>query len=106
MAFYPDRIGHLMADDFRLGAAALFYALYLVIVVLLAVEPTTTAGPGRVVLRGALLGLFGYGTYGFTNLAVLRDWPLGMTLIDTVWGVFATSVAALAGWAASRGPRT
>ena len=105
-SFYPERIGHLMADDFRLGAVTLFYSLYLVIVVLLAIEPGARPSAGRVASRGALLGLFGYGTYGFTNLAVLRDWPLGMTLIDTGWGIFATSVAALAGWAASRRGRT
>ena len=51
---------------------------------------------------GGLFGLFAYGTYDLTNLAVLRDWPLGLTFIDLVWGTFASAVAAGAGAALTR----
>jgi uncharacterized membrane protein len=46
---------------------------------------------------GALFGFMGYMTYDLTNLATLRDWPLGLSLIDTAWGCFATGAAATAG---------
>ena len=36
-------------------------------------------------------------TYDLTNLATLRDWPLGLSFIDTAWGCFATGLAATVG---------
>ena len=33
-----------------------------------------------------LLGLCVYGVYEGTNYAVLRDWPLYMVVVDTLWG--------------------
>ncbi len=39
-------------------------------------------------LWGAGMGLIIYGVYDFTNLAVLRDYPLGFALIDVAWGSF------------------
>jgi len=54
----------------------------------------------RVVLTGALFGLFCYAIYDLTNLATLRDWPLRLTLVDVAWGTALTAVAAAAGhWA-------
>ena len=38
-----------------------------------------------------------YMTYDLTNLATLRDWPLGLSFIDTAWGCLATGLAATAG---------
>ena len=46
---------------------------------------------------GALLGLVAYGTYDFTNLSTLRNWPVALSLIDVCWGVVLTGVAASAG---------
>ncbi len=31
---------------------------------------------------GALFGFFAYATYDLTNLATLRGWPVGLSLID------------------------
>ena len=36
---------------------------------------------------GALFGLITYGTYDLTNLAVMANWPVTITLIDILWGV-------------------
>jgi uncharacterized membrane protein len=38
------------------------------------------------VLHSALFGLIVYGVYDFTCLALFRDWPLLMTLLDWLWG--------------------
>ena len=45
----------------------------------------------------ALFGLFAYGTYNVTGLAVIRDWSLQLTLIDIGWGVFVSAVGAVTG---------
>jgi uncharacterized membrane protein len=37
-----------------------------------------------------------YATYGLTNLAILNDWPLMVTLVDVAWGgVLTGSVAVI-----------
>lgn len=38
--------------------------------------------------RGAFLGLIVYGVYDMTALAVLRDWPIGNSIVDIIWGSF------------------
>ncbi len=57
----------------------------------------------RALLVGAAFGFFAYATYDLTNLATLKDWPVGITLIDIGWGVFVSAVSAAAGrWALDR----
>ena len=82
-------------------AAGLFYALYVVAIVIHAVRGAESVGAAA--RRGAGLGLVAYGTYELTNWAVLRDWPPVLVLPDIAWGVALTAVAAAAGKAASRG---
>ncbi|MDC0255845.1 DUF2177 family protein, partial [Bacteriovoracales bacterium] len=36
--------------------------------------------------KGALLGLIMYTVYEFTNLALIKNWPLEMALLDILWG--------------------
>lgn len=46
------------------------------------------------VFRGAVFGIVLYGTYEFTNLALVRDWPMEMAAVDLVWGTFLCAVGA------------
>lgn len=46
---------------------------------------------------GALLGLVGYGTYDFTNLSTLRNWPVMVSIVDLLWGPALSAVAATLG---------
>lgn len=102
--YYAQQIGHLMRESPNWVAAGGFYALYIAGIVILAVVPALTGGSWVIAARsGALLGLVAYGTYDLTNLAVMKDWPLGMTFIDLGWGTFLTGAAALGGYLAARG---
>jgi uncharacterized membrane protein len=96
---YQPALGDLLAPQPNFLVAAVFYLLYLVGVVVFAVLP---AVEGKSLLQalalGALLGLVAYGTYDFTNLSTLRDWPVGLSLIDVVWGTFLTGAAATVGY--------
>lgn len=95
---YRAQIGHLLADNFRIGPAALFYAMYVGGILYFAVTPALVSGQWTdALLPGAILGFLAYGTYDFTNWAVMRDWPSAMTFIDVAWGTGLTSVAAGAG---------
>jgi uncharacterized membrane protein len=45
---------------------------------------------------GALLGLFAYGTYDLTNLAVLKGFTTRIALIDLAWGTALTAFVSAA----------
>jgi len=97
---YAPALGPLMAPSVDWAAALLFYVLYIVGLVALAVQPALAGGsPGIALRRGALLGLVAYATYDLTNQATLQGWPWRVTLADLAWGTFVTGVSA---WAAAR----
>lgn len=100
-AMYQQAIGHLMAEQPRLLAALAFYIVYAAGLMVFAVAPhAEDPGWGKAVWMGALFGFFAYATYDLSNLATLRNWPVGMTLVDMAWGTLLSASAAAAGKAA------
>jgi uncharacterized membrane protein len=100
-AMYQQAIGHLMAEQPRLLAALAFYVLYPAGLMIFAVLPhAEDPGWGKAVLTGALFGFFAYATYDLSNLATLRNWPVGLSLVDMAWGTLLSAAAAAAGKAA------
>lgn len=99
--WYREAIGHLMAPSFNVPAAAAFYFLFPVGLIVFAVAPAQ-GDLVKAAWTGALFGLFCYGTYDLTSLAVLRDWPLSISLIDMAWGCAIGAAGATAGTAAGR----
>jgi uncharacterized membrane protein len=96
-SFYRDQIGPLMLDQINIPAAILFYALYVVGVVIFAVAPALHASSWRTaIVLGALFGFFAYATYDMTNLATLRGWPIAVVVVDIAWGTFLTAISATA----------
>ena len=88
---YRPGMTHLMGDGFNLPAAAVFYLLYAVGMVVIAIMPAGKAS--QALFNGAMLGLIAYGTYDLTNQATLRDWPWNLTVLDMAWGTIATALA-------------
>ena len=99
--WYQQGIGHLMATQVNLIAGALFYLLFPAGLVIFAVAPGLGTPWWRVAVSGALFGFFAYATYDLTNLAILKGWPLGLSVIDIVWGCVVSAVSASAGRAAA-----
>lgn len=96
---YQPALGDLLAPQPNFLVAAVFYLLYLVGIVVFAVLPAAeTKSLMHAIGAGALLGLVAYGTYDFTNLSTLRNWPVGLSLIDVAWGTFLTGTAAAIGF--------
>lgn len=95
---FERHVGDLLAEPFRLGPAAAFYAAYIGGVLYFVSLPALASGrPVDALIGGALIGLMCYGTYEFTNLATLRDWSWTQVVIDTTWGGLLTGVSAWAG---------
>jgi uncharacterized membrane protein len=95
---YQQGIGHLMSDSPRLGVALLFYAVYALGLTVFAVWPQAGSAGWLGALRlGALFGFFCYATYDLTNLSTLKNWPLGLSLLDMAWGSLLSALGATAG---------
>ncbi len=86
------------------GAAALFYLIYAVGLMVLAVQPALVARSAQVaLLNGAVLGCTAYATFDLTCLAILEAWTWRLALPDIIWGTMLSGVAAWIAWlAASR----
>ena len=100
---YKPEIGELMADNFRLGPAIVFYLLYITGILVFAVQPALASGKWQTALvQGALFGFFCYMTYDMTNYATLKVWSLKVTILDLMWGTFLTGSAATVGLLVTR----
>lgn len=97
-SMYSEGIGHLMAPSPNVPAAVAFYLIYVFGLMWFGVAPHSLE-PGVLKAAGsaAIFGFLAYATYDLTNLATLRDWPLGVTLADMAWGPFVSAVATAAG---------
>ena len=80
---YRSEMGSLMSPNPNLIAALGFYLLYglgaLIFVIYPALQKQVWLDA---LIYGALFGLFCYMTYNLTNLAVIRDFPSKLALID------------------------
>jgi uncharacterized membrane protein len=90
--FYREEMGHLMRLSNTQAiipnwSAAIVVYLVLIAGLLLFAIPKANGSLTMAFVWGALFGLVAYGTYDFTNLAVLADWSLKISLIDTLWGM-------------------
>ncbi len=95
---YQRSIGHLMAEQPRWAAAAVFYGVYPLGLMRFALLPhRQDSAMGPTLSAAGLFGFFAYATYDLSNLATLRDWPVGVSLIDIAWGSVVSTASAAAG---------
>ena len=101
---YKPILGDIMAPQFNPAAAAVFYLLYPVGLVIFAINPALKVGSvSTALMYGALFGFFTYATYDLTNQATLRNWSTLLTVVDIAWGtVLGAIAAASAFWITSR----
>ncbi len=95
--FYRAQIGTLMKSDVNWAAAIIFYLIFIAGLVVFVVSPAVEKGSWtHALLFGALFGFVCYATYDLTNLAVAKDWPLLITIVDLAWGAaLASSVSVI-----------
>ncbi len=95
--FYRQQIGSLLKPDVNWLAAVVFYLLFLAGLVFFVIAPAVEKKQWlQALLTGAFFGLVTYATYDLTNLAVTKDWPLLVTIVDLIWGtVLGAAVATL-----------
>ena len=97
--FYKKELSGLMAGNVKWVPAILFYVLFIFAGIILVVLPAVDAGSWTAaLLKGGLLGMVCYGTYDFTNLATIRNWPLKVTIVDIIWGTALSASISTAGY--------
>jgi uncharacterized membrane protein len=95
--FYREQIGSLMKSEIQWTAAIIFYLIFIAGLVTFVIGPSIEKNSwSYALLYGAFFGLVTYATYDLTNLAITKDWPLLVTIVDLAWGaVLAASVSTL-----------
>jgi uncharacterized membrane protein len=85
---YRKYMGHLMLATPNWTAAIIFYLLFIVGLIIFVINPALKNHSwSYALLYGAMFGFFTYMTFDLTSLAVLKDWPWQIVIIDIIWGM-------------------
>lgn len=92
---YYAEMGKLLLDKPNMVPALLFYAIYVVGVIVFVLNPALDKQSWQYATgMGALFGLVAYATYDLTNLSTMKDFPVKIVIIDLIWGAALTAVVA------------
>jgi uncharacterized membrane protein len=94
-AFYARHLGYLLGEV-RWVPVILFYLLFVLGFTYFVTYPLVAAPLYKAVLTGAFFGLVAYATYDLTSNALIRDWPVIVTVVDMLWGAVLGACVALA----------
>ena len=93
--FYQKNLKYILSPNVNWTAAIIFYLIYIAGILIFAVLPAVAKDSLRhAAVWGALFGFFTYATYDLTNLALLKDWPIVIVIVDILWGVVLCSAVA------------
>jgi uncharacterized membrane protein len=84
-------------DPVDLPAAVVFYLVYIVGVLALAVWPKRNEPLLQTTITGAMLGAMCYATFDLTSQATFKVWSTQISLVDITWGIFITAFGATVG---------
>ena len=94
-SFYQKNLKYILSPNVNWTAAIIFYLIYIAGILIFAVLPAIAKDSLRhAAVWGALFGFFTYATYDLTNLALLKDWPIIIVIVDILWGVVLCSAVA------------
>lgn len=101
--FYDAQIGSLLKADVNWTAAVVFYLVFIAGIVHFVLVPAVErASLKQAALNGAAFGFVTYATFDLTSLALIRDWPLAITLVDLAWGTVLTATVSSVAFALHR----
>jgi uncharacterized membrane protein len=101
--FYGRELASLLRPDVRWAPALLFYVIYVAAIIVFAALPALEKQSlVRAIALGAFLGFAAYAAYDLTSLALIRDFPVKVAVVDMAWGALITATAATAGYLAAR----
>lgn len=94
--FYRAQIGALMKADVNWIAAIIFYIIFVSGLIVFVISPALEKNSWtHALVFGSFFGLICYATYDLTNLAVAKDWPLVVTIVDLLWGAMLAALVSI-----------
>ncbi len=98
--FYKVHLNHLFAENVNYSSAFLVYFIFTFGLSRLVIIPAfnTNIAPFNVAFSGFIFGFVVYGVYDLTNQATIKNWPILVTIIDTLWGATLASVISYIGY--------
>jgi uncharacterized membrane protein len=100
---YKKYMGHLMREAPNWPVAVLFYLLFIIGLIIFVINPAIQKDSWtHALVYGAMFGFFTYMTFDLTSLAVLKDWPWKIVIIDIIWGIVLSSSVSVAAYFISR----
>jgi uncharacterized membrane protein len=101
--FYREQIGTLLKTDVNWWAAILFYLIFIGGLLYFVIGPALEKRSLRhAAVAGAAFGFVTYATFDLTSLALIRDWPVLVTVVDMAWGTVLSASVAMVSFAIAR----
>lgn len=101
--FYRARMGHLLRPDVQWAPALLFYLVFVAALVVFVVQPAIERQSlARALGSGAFFGFAAYAAFDLTSLALVRDFPAVVAVVDLAWGAVLSAMVAGAAFQAAR----
>ena len=101
--FYQQHLSLLMRPDIQWGPALLFYAIFVAALVVFTILPALERQSiARAIGMGAFFGVATYAAYDLTSLALIRDFPVLVAVVDLAWGAVLSATVAAAGYVAGK----
>ena len=92
--YYTGAIQTVIKDEPNLVAAVLFYLLFTLAFLELVIRPGFKSSLIETLMKAALFGACSYGTYAFTNAAVIKHFSLNIAFLETFWGILISVMTA------------
>tara|TARA_B100000900_G_C20461290_1_gene667414 strand:- start:6 stop:404 length:399 start_codon:yes stop_codon:yes gene_type:complete len=87
--FYAKYLETYLTENVIWLSAIIFYLIFNVGLLLFVILPSIEKNSYSILILYSLLyGLVTYATYDLTNYATIKDWPLTVTIVDIIWGMF------------------
>jgi uncharacterized membrane protein len=97
--FYQKNIGSIMKADPNLYAAGLFYLIFLAGLVTFVTQPALLKESWtHALIFGMFFGFVTYATFDLTSLALLKDFPVKVVIVDLLWGMFIGGAVSTGGY--------
>ena len=92
-SFYQNYLSFLLSPNFNWIPIVLFYLLFIVGLLVFVIIPGQQSGSlQNTLVLAAFFGLVTYATYDLINLATIKDWPILVSLVDLIWGMFVSTL--------------
>lgn len=103
--FFLKQMAHIakMSDgkpDLNLYAGLVVYVVMSLMLSVFVIKNPKVESASKALFFGALVGLGLFGTFEFTNLSIIAEYPFQFALVDTAWGTFMCALISLASYRA------